>query len=112
MTTYFSRTAARAAVGTVGTVLCAGICLFGATAPAQANPAEPRSHAVRYADLNLSSAEGRATFDRRVRNAARLVCATGDAGLHSRTAERRCMREAVNNALPQIVAALDTRGAG
>jgi len=42
--------------------------------PAFARPAEAVT--VSFADLDLASAAGRATFDRRIGNAARMLCGT------------------------------------
>ena len=39
-----------------------------------ADPSEPRSSVVRYADLNTTSAEGTALLYRRIRSAAENVC--------------------------------------
>lgn len=46
---------------------------FGVS-PAFARPADAIT--VSFADLDLASAAGRATFDRRIGNAARMLCGT------------------------------------
>ncbi|HEX2762643.1 MAG TPA: UrcA family protein [Allosphingosinicella sp.] len=51
-------------------VTAAGIAI---ATPASAEPSED-SVAVSYGDLDLSTANGSARFDRRVRNAARTLC--------------------------------------
>ena len=84
----------RTVAGAFGTALCAGVCLLGATAPAEAAPAA-RVQAVRYADLNLADAGGRSALDARIKQAARAVCSTGSADLRARTEEARCIRAAV-----------------
>lgn len=62
----------RTVVGTAGMAICAGLCLAGATAPAAA--ATVRTQVVRYTDLDLRKAAGRATLDHRIAAAAR-ACA-------------------------------------
>lgn len=47
---------------------------LGAGAAAAQTPAEARSVAVGYLDLDLASTSGRATLERRVRNAVNQVC--------------------------------------
>jgi len=84
----------RAVLGTVGTVLFAGLCLSGAMAPAHAAEA-PAAQTVSYADLNLANAAGRATFDQRVKAAAEAVCSTGLDTVAARTAEAHCVRDAI-----------------
>ena len=108
MSSPFTQTMVRAVVGTVGTTVAALTCLAGATAPAHAAElGAPRSQAVRFADLNLASSEGRAVLDRRIRNAANAVCTATTGGLAARLHEARCVRTAIDRALPQIVAARD-----
>jgi UrcA family protein len=105
----FESTAARAVIGTVGTALCAGLCLFAATAPANAETV--RTATVAYADLNLASPAGRATLNRRIDAAARQVCANNDHGPDAALDEMRCVHHAVSAArtkvyAPQVTAAL------
>ncbi len=68
------------------------------------------SSEVSYADLNLANEEGRATLERRVRNAASQLCQPAIAGV---TAERylrhRCYVGAIEGARPQIEAAVARR---
>jgi len=114
MFTAFNSSIARAVLGTVGTALCAGICLVPATAPASAAPAaanEPttRSMIVSAADLNLGSVAGRKALDRRIVHAARAVCATGSVDFKIVQDEHRCARAARAAAKPQVVAALGVR---
>lgn len=96
-----SDTVLRTVAGTFGTALCAGVCLLGATAPAEAAPA-PRAQAVSYADLNLAHASGRSALDARIKQAARSVCSTGASDLRARTDEARCIRAAVAGAQTRV----------
>ena len=93
-------TVARVVLGTVGTALCAGLCLVAATAPASAEPV--RTTTVRYADLDVRTAPGRAALDRRVHDAARRVCTSADTGPAARVEEGRCVRHAVAAATPIV----------
>ena len=60
--------------------------------PAHASDEENRSVAVRTADLDLNSAEGRKRLDRRIHRAARSVC--GPEIGASRISSNRCVRRA------------------
>ena len=108
MFTAFNSTVARAVLGTVGTALCAGLCLVAATAPAAAETAKSpasaggRTTTVRYADLDVHTAQGRAMLDRRVQGAARSVCTSANTGPAARVEEGRCVKAAVANARPVI----------
>ena len=95
--------ALRTVAGTIGTVIFAGACLFGATAPAVAAEA-PRVSLVHYSDLNLASTQGRKTLDGRITSAARSVCSTGSNDLRSAIEENRCIKNAVEAAQPRKVA--------
>ncbi len=61
---------------------------------------ETRSKLVRTADLDLSSAEGQARLDARLRHAAGAVCdvSTGPHPLSERAHERRCFNDALKAA--------------
>lgn len=102
MTTAFTSTIARAVLGTVGTAVCAGLCLVAATAPANAavsaSASGLRTTTVSYADLDLRSAPGRATLNHRIANAARAVCVSANTGPMARVEEGRCVRQAVTAA--------------
>lgn len=102
----FATTAFRTVAGTVGTLIFAGACLFGATAPAAATEA-PRTVRVYYSDLNLASEKGRATLEARIRQAARSVCFTGARDLLSKTDETHCYHQAVKSAQPSKLAIVD-----
>ena len=105
MFTTAHSTIARAVLGTVGTALCAGVCLVAATAPAAAATttlAEHRTVTVSVADLDLRHAAGRAVLDRRVAIAAREVCVSADTGLAARAVQARCVRAAIAGAKPVV----------
>ncbi|MFZ4688826.1 MAG: UrcA family protein [Polymorphobacter sp.] len=102
-----SHTALRTVLGTFGTVIGAGLCLFGATAPAAAADA-PRVTKVSTSDLNLNHVAGRNAFDNRVKLAARSVCANGSGDLRARVEEARCIDAAVSAARAMPVTS--TRG--
>lgn len=103
---FASQTVSRFVIGTLGTTFCATVCLLGATAPAHADTVSgAQTKTVGYSDLNLGSAEGRAVLDRRIRNAARSVCGTPDATLADRARNARCVRTAIDGALPQVATA-------
>lgn len=106
MFTAISHTAARTVLGALGTVVLAGTCLLGATAPAAAATPSPdvRVETVRYDDLNLVSSAGRAILDQRIRSAARLVCIKGAGDAREIHDELRCMRDAVTEARAAITA--------
>jgi UrcA family protein len=88
--------AQRVIIGSIGTVLAAGISLSGALAPAQAaETSAARVQTVSYADLNLTNAAGRAALDQRIKAAAESVCATGLNDTAARTAESRCVKDAI-----------------
>jgi UrcA family protein len=91
-------TLSRAVLGTLGTALCAGLCLVAATAPAAAETV--RTTTVSYADLNVHTAQGRATLDRRIEAAARSVCTSAAAGPAAQIEESRCVKHAVAAARP------------
>ncbi|UAJ09538.1 UrcA family protein [Polymorphobacter megasporae] len=102
---------ARTVLGTVGTALCAGLCLVGATAPAHAGSIydTARSQNVSYADLDLASTQGRQILNNRIKHAARAVCATGNIDVQSMKDESRCVRVALDSAKPKVVAAASDR---
>jgi UrcA family protein len=59
-------TLAAAAVGLAGTAIT----------PAFADEVAPRTAKIQFDDLNLDTAEGQRTLDKRIEKAARLVCRT------------------------------------
>ncbi|QXQ07177.1 UrcA family protein [Sphingosinicellaceae bacterium] len=69
MSLNFSHTIVRAALGIFGTAICAGLCLAAAAgaSPIVENPAladTVRVQTVSYADLDLSTPQGRAALNR------------------------------------------------
>jgi UrcA family protein len=84
-----------------------------AARPASATPASAelmvQQRSVRYADLDLTTAQGQARLDSRLRHAAAAVCEV-NSGPHPLTevmAARRCYREALQSA-QRTVASLGT----
>jgi UrcA family protein len=74
-----------------------------AIAPAAASPSKPATHIVRYADLDLTSEAGRATLDRRINQAVRVVCGSASsAALQDRLSVERCSATARAYAKAQI----------
>ena len=71
----------------LASVLTAGSILAGTASPAFAAAPEAQTRIVRYADLNLDSAAGRATLDRRIGRAVRAVC--GSAAIQDLNALRQ-----------------------
>lgn len=106
MFTTFNSSVTRTIVGTLGMAFCAGVCLVGATAPAAADTvySTTRSKVVRYADLDLANAQGRAVLDRRIKVAAREVCTTNSTDPEMKIEEYRCLRHAIADAQPKVVA--------
>jgi UrcA family protein len=79
------------------------------TSQANCQTLQPRTARVSYADLDLASAAGRATFERRVDAAADAVCGrNGYAGLAELRAAAACHSRAVEGAMGQVM----TAGAG
>jgi len=70
---------------------------FAAPGYAQTMTAE-----VRYSDLDLGTAAGRAALDKRIRHAASAVCGEMDRGNKFQVAE--CRRKAIESALPHSLA--------
>ena len=60
----------------LASVLTAGSILGGTASPAFAAAPKAETRIVSYADLDLASAAGRATLDRRIGRAVRAVCGT------------------------------------
>ena len=86
----------------LASVLTAGSILAGTASPALAAPAA-QTRIVTYADLDLGSAAGRATLDRRIGRAVRAVC--GDAGIKDLNALRQvalCRDETRADAFAQL----------
>ena len=74
---------------------------------ASAQPALAESAVVGFADLDLSTSEGRAALDRRIDRAARNVCRmTGPRELREMMASRRCYEVAIDSTRTQLAAAV------
>lgn len=91
------------------------LALAGAAIAVPAMAAEPQGNqaAVRYNDLDLTSADGRKELDRRLDRAAREVCGTEKRTVGSRIAPREareCYREA-RGQMARHFAAIVERGA-
>lgn len=65
---------------------------------AAAVPVAAESLAVRYSDLNLARAEGRAMLNARLKAAARYVCTSGGRELSVLVQEAACRSEALAKA--------------
>ena len=103
----------RNVVGVAGTLLFAGLCIGGATAPAIAqiaysvNAGGQRVAYVAYKDLDLASQAGRATLNGRLRTASRHVC-QGDAVQPWRSIEEtKCFHAAFNASRNATMAAIE-----
>ena len=98
---------ARTLVATVATTVFAGLCLFGATAPAAAAPAsDVASVAISYSDLDLNHRTGRKALDTRIVRAAKSVCFDGTRDLAARLAYTDCVKGAVTAARNQVMPAI------
>lgn len=108
---------ARTFAGAAGTLLFAGLCIAGATAPAQAqqpkapityslNDAGERVAHVRFSDINLGSREGQARLDGRLRIAARTVCSNGQQDPYAAAAASRCFQETLRETRNATMAAI------
>ena len=93
----------RTLVAASATALFAGICLFGATAPAAASPAaDTASVAIAYGDLDLDNRAGRRALDTRIVQTAKSICYNGGREYAMRQAYAECVKTAVNSARNQI----------
>ncbi|KQX17571.1 MULTISPECIES: UrcA family protein [unclassified Sphingomonas] len=70
-----------------------------------------KTSSVRYADLNLASAQGAASLKKRVARAAREVCTFhGDRSLDGAIQAKACAKVAAAKAMPQVELALAKAG--
>ncbi|MCZ4340258.1 UrcA family protein [Sphingomonadaceae bacterium G21617-S1] len=70
-----------------------------------------RSAEVRYADLNLGSADGATALKARVTRAANHVCGvTSELSLRAAASAKSCSKTAVAKAMPQVELALAKAG--
>lgn len=79
---------------------------LGIASPALANPT-----AIKFVDLDLESAEGKATLDDRIRNAASRICAA-ELRTGTRINSRACMLDIREQVLAQVSAYQDRVGKG
>jgi UrcA family protein len=91
------------------------LALAAASVAVPAAAAEPAQIGVRYADLDLSTGDGRATLDRRIEEAARAMCGrdvtTGTILLNGKSS--RCVERAkasVHKTIAERVARDRNRG--
>lgn len=83
-------------------LLCATASLATATSAAAGQLHAPQAR-VSFADLNLASASGRATLERRVNAAAEQLClVTGVTDLRTQRAGRDCYAATVDRAMAQV----------
>jgi UrcA family protein len=84
----------------------AALTLFAGPALARPTQAEdsPRQTAVSYADLNLSTAQGKAILVARIQRAAEAVCgeAPDSRDVKAQMAFRACMKQSVDTAVAAI----------
>jgi len=82
------------------------------TAPAFAQPgADSFAVSISYADLNLSSAAGLATFRGRVKSGADRACVgVGDSPLQQLLQVQKCRAQFISSADRQLHMAVDTAG--
>lgn len=87
-------------------VLVAPALVLGLSTVAHAAPAETivRRQVLNYADLNLATPSGKATFNTRLRGAAETVCGpdTGSRSLDEVADYKACMAKAVQDALSAV----------
>lgn len=81
-------------------------CLLGSTQVLAKAPAETRSVAIRYADLDLGSSEGAAELYHRIVGAARVVCGYEDHALARLSQVRSCNSRAISDAVAAVNAPL------
>lgn len=113
MSKLLNQNALRTIVGVAGMLVCTAACFFAATAGAHPVDTSTRSQVVRIADLDLSTSQGRLVLDRRLKRAANEVCASSGVYTTFQDATRsRCIREAMEAALPDVVRALNQAAAG
>ena len=93
------------------TLLAAAAAVIAAPAFAESPAAEIVETKVSYADLNLSSAAGRATLDNRVKGAARFVCGSVDGpSIAEHNRHQKCRSSALAEANAQVDEVLARRG--
>ena len=98
------------------TALTVAALVPAVAAKAATSADDVRVERISVYDLNLASAEGETLAQRRIRDAARRVCADDASSLRFARAERACRRNAERLAMasikPMIVAARQSGGQG
>lgn len=100
-------------VGAAGTLVFAGLCIAGATAPANAqiaysvNESGHRVAYVSYADLNLESKAGRASLEGRLRIASKHVCQGNGVQRWEAAEEHKCFTETLGATRTATMAAIE-----
>jgi len=100
-------------VGAAGTLMFAGLCIAGATAPANAqlaygvDAAGHRVAHVSYADLDLASRSGQARLESRLRVAAKQVCRGSANDPWAVAEEYRCYQETLRASRSATMAAIE-----
>jgi UrcA family protein len=90
----FTRTVSKALLASVA----AGLVTF-AMGPAHAEIGAPRSMVVRFGDLDVGSASGKAVLAKRIAFAAETVCGPADQfSYYSRKSTAACQSDAIANA--------------
>lgn len=99
-------------VGAAGTLVFAGLCIAGATTPANAqiaygvNGSGHRVAYVSYKDLDLNSQAGRTSLDSRLRIAAKHVCQGNGAQRWEAAEEYKCFHETLKATRTVTMAAI------
>lgn len=74
--------------------------------PVQAAEVTTKSVRVSYADLDLATAEGAKTLDKRIGKAIYQVCGLAGTDIHSRASWAACAKDARAGAKPQVELAM------
>lgn len=105
-------------VGAAGTLVFAGLCIAGATAPANAqivysvNETGHRVAQVSYADLDLGTKADRSRLENRLRTAARAVCHGSANDPWAVAEEYKCFTETLKATRSATMAAIDAEKVG
>ena len=105
-------------VGAAGTLVFAGLCIAGATTPANAqiaygvNDSGYRVAYVAYADLDLGSKAGRARLETRIRIASKTVCVNDVGNPRTPAVDAKCFQHALNATRTTTMAAIAADKAG
>jgi UrcA family protein len=89
---------------------CTATVLVAAPAMARSSADGLAQTTVSYADLNLSSAAGRATLHSRIKGAVRFVCGSRGPTLAELENNRECQDNAIASANTQLEQVLARRG--